>query len=58
MPTSEAVPNDILLCRDSRMVCNVMGHFVLEARKEDGEAYNQATIPSLLSGLNPILDSK
>ena len=32
-----------------------MRRFVLEARKEDGQAYNPATIRSLLSGLNRVM---
>ena len=53
----DPVPEDLLECHDHAKVCKYLRLFVLETRKEDGSAYPPATLRSLLSGLNHMLQT-
>ena len=55
--SSEAVPADLLQSHDASLVCKWLSRFVLETRKTDGSSYPPATLRSLVSGLNRVLQS-
>ena len=57
MSSSEAVPADLLQSHDASLVCKWLSRFVLETRKTDGSSYPPATLRSLVSGLNRVLQS-
>ena len=53
--SEEKVPDDLLACNNSEVVCYWLCRFVSEARKENGEPYLPATIRSLLVAYQRIL---
>ena len=53
----DPVPADLLKSSNQPEICKYLQCFVLETRKEDGEPYPPASLRSLLSGLNRILQS-
>ena len=53
----DPVPEDLLQCHDHERIVKYLCLFVLETRKEDGSRYPPATIRSLLSGLNRVLQA-
>ena len=57
MDSAEAVPSNLLSSHDAELVCKWLSRFVLETRKSDGSPYPPATLRSLVSGLNRVLQS-
>jgi len=57
MTANEAVPADLLQSHDANLVCKWLCRFVMETRKTDGSEYPPATLRSLVSGLNRVLQS-
>ncbi|XP_011410282.1 PREDICTED: uncharacterized protein LOC105316787 [Amphimedon queenslandica] len=53
--SEEKVPEDLLACKNSEVVCYWLCRFVSEARKENREPYPSATIRSLLAVYQRIL---
>ena len=56
VPT-DPVPDDLLQCHDHERIVKYLCLYVLETRKEDGSRYPPATIRSLLSGINRVLQA-
>ena len=55
--SAEAVPSNLFSSHDAELVCKWLSSFVLETRKSDGSPYPPATLRSLVSGLNRVLQS-
>ena len=51
----ELVPAELLQSHDGELVCKWLCRFILETKKTDGSSYPPATIRSLVSGLNRVL---
>ena len=47
--SDEAVPDDLLACEDTDVLCKWMCCFVQETRKENGENYPPSTLRLLFS---------
>ncbi len=56
--SAEAIPSNLLSSHDAELVCKWLSRFVLETRKSDGSPYPPATLRSLVSGLNRVLQIK
>ena len=57
MEPTDIVPSDFLQSHDADLVCKLLCRFVLETRRVDGTPYPPATLRSLVSGLNRVLQS-
>ena len=57
LDSQETVPADLLRSHDAELVCKWMCRFVIETRKTDGSPYPPATLRSLVSGLNRVLQN-
>ena len=55
MAPSDPVPPDLLKSHDPELLCKWLCRFVMETRRTDGTQYPPATLRSLLSGVNRIL---
>ena len=53
--SEESVPEDLLSCSDSTVVCKWLCRFVQETRKVDGTRYPPSTIRSLLSAFQRVM---
>ena len=51
----EAVPADLLKSHDAELVCKWLCRFIVETRKTNGSVYPPATLKSLVSGVNRVL---
>ena len=57
MAADKAVPADLLWSHDADLVCKWLCCYVMETRKTDGSVYPLATLRSLVSGLNRVVQS-
>jgi len=55
MIPNDPVPSILLECKDPGLLCKWLYQYVMETRRTDGSQYPPATLRSLLSGVNRVL---